>query len=129
MATPNGGHHSRKMIVITVAAVLVIIAAIASYTYLEAMGRITPQWALWILPLATGLLTYLKSAETSSKQDDTTDLVQAVADRVVSQLQHQQAVANQALGALPPNKAAQILRDTPDEPSIPSDGDYDHPAR
>ena len=127
MAMPSN-HHARKVAVVTVAVVVVILAVIASYTYLEAMGRVTPQWALWVLPLATTLLTYLKAQAVEAKQDVQGELVQAVADRVVTQLAQSQSVAAQALAALPPREAQRILRDTPVDPPIPPDPDLRSPA-
>lgn len=129
MATPNGHHHARKMIVVTIATVVVVLATIGSYTYLEATGDIPPQWALLIPPFATGLLSYLKSIDVEVKTDAQGELVQAVADRVVAQLQLSQTVAHQALAALPPQQAKKILHDAAEEAAIPPDEDLRSPTR
>lgn len=101
MANLNTLRRNGKLTVVLVLVTLLVITVIASYTYLEAMGRITPQFALWVLPTVTSALSYLKSFQAEGKATEATE--------VQHELAAARALATAALAALPAPVANRII--------------------
>ncbi len=102
MANLDTLRRNGKLTVVLVLATLLVITGIASYTYLEAMGRITPQFALWVMGPLTSALAYLKSYQAEGRATEATEVQR-------HELAATRALATAALAALPAHVANRII--------------------
>lgn len=102
MANLETLRRNGKLTVALVLATLLIITVIASYTYLEAMGKITPQFALWVMGPLTSGLAYLKSFQAEGRATEATEVQR-------HELAATRALASAALAALPAATANRII--------------------
>ncbi len=100
----------------TVGIVALVLGAIASYTYLESMGRLTPQWGLWIVPLITSAVGMMKSWQAADKATEGADAAHAAANGLQVRLHAAHHMANSALAELPPDQARKVVAEAETHP-------------
>lgn len=115
MASPETVRRNGKLTVALVLSTLLVVTFIASYTYLEAMGRVTPQFALWVLPTLTSALGYLKSHQAEGRATEATEVQR-------HELAAARALAAAALAALPAATANRIITEQQAASTVDTNG-------